>query len=309
MKKASIVLGIFIVLAFSFGSIVPQNGYDLFQKALAKERAEGNLEEAIALYQQVVKEAKDESLPAKAQLRIGICYEKLGKEKAKLAQEAFQRVVDNYPSQIEIVKVAKNKLNNLMITYSASKDFKIEKIGSGWWGNSIASNGRYLAFVDWGRGDLAIRDLITGKKRRLTDKGTWEESVAYALSPLWSSDEKKVAYVWVDDEKGYVDLRVIRIDGSKPRTLIRYKWEEGWVTPLDWSPSDDSILAQFSKEEGIDLGLVSFDDGSATIFKTIETIDGSLIDAKFSPNGRYILYNKPHKKNSRKRDIFLFSSA
>ena len=85
MKKTSIVLGVLIVLVFSFGSLGVQNGYDLFQKALAKERAEGNLEEAIALYQQVIKDAKDESLSAKAQFRIGICYEKLGQKKTKQA--------------------------------------------------------------------------------------------------------------------------------------------------------------------------------------------------------------------------------
>ncbi|GAH84167.1 unnamed protein product, partial [marine sediment metagenome] len=68
----------------------------MFQKALAKERGEGNLEEAIALYKKVVAETKDESLAAKAQLRIGICYEKLG---MKEAQKAFQKVIDNYPGQ------------------------------------------------------------------------------------------------------------------------------------------------------------------------------------------------------------------
>ena len=316
MKKLSIMIAILTLLVFSFGSITLENGYDLFQKALAKERAEGNLEEAIVLYQKVIEESKDESLAAKAQLRIGICYEKLGQEKAKLAQEAFQKVVDNYPRQIEIVKVAKNKLNNLIIAYSASKDFKIEKIGSGWWGNSVTSDGRYLAFVDWDTGgDLAIRDLITGKIRRLTDKGTWEGSVASALSPICSPDGKRVAFLWIDDGKisvgdgkDYLNFRVIGIDGSKPQTLIRYKYEEGWISSLDWSPSGDSILALFSKEEGIlDLGQIFIDDRSVKIFKTIETIDGSLINAQFSPDGHYIVFSKPQKKNSRKRDIFLYS--
>jgi len=49
MKKLSILIAVVILLSFSFGSFAQQNGYDLFQKALAKERGEGNLEEAIAL--------------------------------------------------------------------------------------------------------------------------------------------------------------------------------------------------------------------------------------------------------------------
>jgi Tol biopolymer transport system component len=315
MKKLSMLIAILVLMIFSFGSLAIQNGYDLFQKALAKERAEGNLEEAIALYKKVIEESNDDSLSAKAQYRIGVCYEKLGKQKASLAQEAFQKVLDNYPSQIEVVKLAKNKLNNLLMVYSAKKDFKIEKIGSGWWGNSLTSDGRFLAFVDWDTGDLAMRDLITGRVRRLTDKGTWEESVAYALSPICSDDGKRVAFLWIDDEKisvddgkDYLNFKVIGVDGSESKTLIRYKYEESWISPMDWSPSGDSILALFSKEEGrIDLGQIFIRDGSVEIFKTIETIDGSLINAQFSPDGHYIVFSKPQTKNSRKRDIFLYS--
>ena len=316
MKKLSVMIAILTLMAFSFGSLAQQNGYDLFQKALAKERAEGNLEEAIALYQKVVKETKDQTLAAKAQYRIGICYEKLGQEKAKLAQEAFQKVVDNYPGQFEIVRLAKNKLSSFVVATSFKKDFKIEKIGSGWWGNSVSSDGRYLAFVDWDTGDLAIRDLKTGKIRRLTDKGTWEESVAYTLSPIWSPDMKKVAYLWIDDNKisigdgkDYFNFRIIGVDGSKPQTLVRYKYEEGWITPLDWAPSGDSILALFSKGEGIlDIGQIYIDDGSIKIIKTIEAINHvSPINARFSPDGCYIAFSYSQKKNSRKRDIFLYS--
>jgi len=104
MKRSSILIAAIILLSFSFGSLAQQNGYDLFQKALAKERGEGNLEEAIVLYKKVVEEAKDESLAAKAQLRIGICYEKLGKQEA---QKAYQMVIDNYPQQTDTVKPLK----------------------------------------------------------------------------------------------------------------------------------------------------------------------------------------------------------
>ncbi len=114
MKKSVILTVVLLLFAFSFATLAVQNGYDLFQKALAKERAEGNLEEAITLYKKVIAEAKDEALAAKAQLRIGFCYEKLGLSEA---QKAFQKVVDNYPSQTETVKVAKEKLSILVSWY------------------------------------------------------------------------------------------------------------------------------------------------------------------------------------------------
>ena len=46
---------------------------------------------------------------------------------------------------------------------------------------SPSSDGRYLSFVDWETGDLAIRDVATGEKRRLTHKKDWFESFEFAL--------------------------------------------------------------------------------------------------------------------------------
>ena len=59
-KKSLILIAVLIslLITLSLVSNALQNGYDLFQKALAKERGEGNLEEAISLYKKVVKEGK-----------------------------------------------------------------------------------------------------------------------------------------------------------------------------------------------------------------------------------------------------------
>ena len=58
MKKYAILIIALVLLVLSFASSAPQNGYDLFQKALAKERGEGNLEEAISIWTMDVKEEK-----------------------------------------------------------------------------------------------------------------------------------------------------------------------------------------------------------------------------------------------------------
>ena len=41
-------------------------------------------------------------------------------------------------------------------------------------------DGKFLSFVDWDTGDLAIRDLETGTNRRLTNKGPWEKPEEFA---------------------------------------------------------------------------------------------------------------------------------
>ncbi len=69
-----------------------QSGYDLLQQALIKEHAAGELEAAIGIYRQIVTKFEDDRpLAAKALLRIGRCYEKLGKRQAVAAYETVCR--------------------------------------------------------------------------------------------------------------------------------------------------------------------------------------------------------------------------
>jgi len=306
MKKYSILIAVLMVLSLSFGSLAPQNGYDLFQKALAKERGEGNLEEAIALYKKVVEEAKDKSLAAKAQLRIGICYEKLGREEA---QKAYQKVIDNYPGQTETIKIAKEKLSILMkaqtVVEKGDKEFKIRKV---WAGSDVSTSGvpspdgRYLSCVNE-TGDLVIREMATGKKLSLTNKGSWEESAEFASTSRWSPDGKRVVYKWFNKDNFY-DLRIIGLDGSGPRVLFQNKEVE--VVPADWSPNSKYILAFFlQKKQGkLQIVLVSVADGSVRVLKTLdERYPESR--ALFSLNGEYIAYDFRPQKDIQQRDISL----
>jgi Tol biopolymer transport system component len=316
MKKLSILIAILTLTAFSFGSLAPQNGYDQFQKALAKERGEGNLEEAIALYKQVVKEAKDTSLAAKAQLRIGICYEKLGQEKAKLAQEAFQKVVDNYPGQLEIVRLAKEKLTQLLQAKSMEekedKEFALQKIGIGpeWGQGEISPDGRYISFIDWDTGDLAVQDLTTGEKHFITHKGSWEKSRAMANNSRWSPDGKHIAYDWWGDKNSEPDFACIRIaspDGSKTQTLLKVSPEQE-VSFIDgWSPDGKFILAGIHKSPLLgQLVLISVDDGCVRILKSFDAGD-KWLNADFSPDGNYIIFECRQKDSSVNSDLYLLS--
>lgn len=305
MKKLSILTAILAILAFSFGSLAIQNGYDLFQKALAKERAEGNLEEAIALYQKVIVESKDESLAAKAQLRIGICYEKLGQEKAKLAQEAFQKVVDNYPRQTEIVRTARQKLSGILKAQSVIEkgdtEFKIRKI---WEGadvditGSVSPDGKYVSYADLKSGDLAVRELATGQKRRLT---TNPDSSAWTGSSVFSPDGKQIAFAWSVWD---TELRVIGLDGSNLRTLAR----NSDIQPAGWTPDGRHILAIDSiADKTYRIVLVSVTDGAIHPLKTLgaQTPRSWM---SFSPDGRYIVYDLPQQEDSNDRDIFLLAA-
>ena len=72
---------IFASLILAVAALAAESGAELFQKALTAERAAGNLEEAIKLYQRVAKEfASDRALAAKAIVQEAKCYEKLGQK-------------------------------------------------------------------------------------------------------------------------------------------------------------------------------------------------------------------------------------
>jgi len=317
-KKSLILIAVLIslLITLSLVSNALQNGYDLFQKALAKERAEGNLEEAISLYQKVIDETKDESLAAKAQLRIGICYEKLGKEKAKLAQEAFQKVLDNYPKQVEAVKVAREKLSGLLRAQSLikkeSRGLSIRHLFTGrpaeefGFGKVVSPDGRYLAYFDYNVGSIAVYEFATGKKRILKSKIKEDEPEGESWSFIWSPDGKAIICNWWQAPNwNWADLRILRIDGTEQRRLFHSE-EYDDVYPMDWSSDGTLILTAFygGHSEGKKIGLIFVEDGSVRILKTIDRSWGNM---EFSPDDRYIVYDFLPEEEYSRCDISILS--
>ena len=93
------VLALLAVMALGAAGIHAQSGNDLFQKALTKERVDGQPAEAIVLYERIVKDfVSDRPLAAKALLQMGHCYEWLGKNDA---QKADERIVREFADQRE----------------------------------------------------------------------------------------------------------------------------------------------------------------------------------------------------------------
>ena len=103
-------LRLLVVASLCLVSVEGQSSYDDFQKALRAERSDGDLEKAIEYYERVVTKADSRSLAARAQLRIGMCYEKMG---LKEAQEAYRKVIQAYPKQHQEVNIARERLDAL----------------------------------------------------------------------------------------------------------------------------------------------------------------------------------------------------
>lgn len=160
----------------------------------------------IKLFEQIIKKYPNErEYAAKSQLYIGLYYEKLGLKQAKQAQEAFKKVIDNYPEQSEVVN---EKLSFLLkvqtVIEKGDKEFKIRKV----WADAMdvegvpSPDGKYISFVNWLTGDLALKEVATGKVRNLTNKGGWNESDEFALFSRWSADAKYILFTKKRPRKG-----------------------------------------------------------------------------------------------------------
>ncbi len=74
-RKTITTILAFSLILFSYDSFT-QTAEELFPKAIQLEEVNGELEQAIEVYQTIVKDFSDNKpIAAKAQFHIGLCYE------------------------------------------------------------------------------------------------------------------------------------------------------------------------------------------------------------------------------------------
>ena len=224
----------------------------LLGQALHQEQNEGRLEDAIASYKKVLAAADaTREQKARAQFRIGACYERLGLGEARKAYEA---VVANYADQADLAAEAKARLAVLAQPAGRGGGPLVRQI----WANSggveqgrISPDGRSVVGVDEETGDLLIRSVATGQIRRLTaiSKDRWW--LDYAESPVWSRDGRQIAYNWemwaARTVRGAAEFRIADVAGGTSRVVpldARFRS----AAPEDWSPDGRRVLARL--EEG-----------------------------------------------------------
>ena len=171
-------------------------------------------------------------------------------------------------------------------------------------------DGRFLSFVDVDSGDLAVLELETGRKRRLTHKDPQRDAGQFAYFSAISPDSRHVAYAWFNEKKFY-ELRVVSMDGpgiggSGPRVLYRNE-EAGFVKPSAWSPDGKQILTLLFRKDNISqIALVSAQDGSARPLRSLNWVYPKRMD--FSPDGRYIVFDSTISDDAPERDIYVLAT-
>ncbi len=233
------------------------------------------------------------------QLEIDATFHKFLKENAKQNGVSVEGLV------IRLIERYKRDLDNPEI---AVRRVPMRDI----WGFLIygapSPDGRYLSVTNWENFNLAVRDLTTGETRDITDEGTSGPSPhRMARHFTWSPDSKQIAYVWWNE--GYNELRIVGLDGSKPRVLWNEDGELSCITPCDWSQDGKFIVAGANKVDGTsEIVLVSVADGSLRTLKSLEDHRPHFDKMSFSPDRRYIVYDRPVKENNGFRGLFLLAT-
>ena len=320
MKRLSMLASIVLLLTFTTGTVMAQSegGYDLYQKALVKERAVGDVQEALRLYQRIVREfGSNHALAAKAQYRMALLYDRLGR-KAE-AQRNYQSVVSNYSDQSAIARQAqarivkastvKNDKGRMKpVAEESEKGMTVRKIGEEFTIDSFGApspDGKYLAGTDWSKGSLFRYDLTTGERRYLTNN-SYDKDPEEVENPKVSPDGKTIAYVWWNKEN-FGELRTISADGGEPRVLYRNPEVIIDHSPYQWSADGKEILVQAVRKDGTkQIALVSTRTGALRVIKTLDWRQPT--NASLSPDGRYIVYDFPVDEKDSNRDIFLLAA-
>jgi len=271
----------------------PASADVLLGQALHQEENEGRIDAAIASYKKVLA-ATDATREqkARAQFRIGVCYERLG---AGEARKAYEAVVANYPDQADFAVQAKARLAALTepAGRAGSSGPVVRQIwatGEGGDWNRVSPDGNSVAGIDGTTGDLEIRSLATGQTRRLTaiPKDRWRKD--YAASPIWSRDGRQMAYGWYPGTPPG-EFRIAEVTDGTSRTVpldARFRLFEA----QDWSPDDRRVLAIVSdalpKVRSLHLAWVTTSSGSVELLASASK--GARLGSAFlAPDGAWIV--------------------
>ena len=296
MRHLRLVFTIALTALSAVISSQSSSGHALFEQALAKERVEGNLPEAIRLYERVVTEfASDRALGARALVQIGLSYEKLGRDEAV---RAYERLVRDFADQQDAVVQARARLAILKQTATGAA---VGQAPSGVrtlptietrTGEtlSISPDGTKAAVITYDTGqNLAVFDFATQKMTRLTNF-EWAGTSLWVYEAAWSPDGRRIAYMQCSNvPKRLCELRVTTLAGES--TLITGNLSDT-VRPGGWLPDGSAIVVTVQRQDRTaTIGLMPTDGGPFVPLRSTGGWTGQYAQlASVSPDGQLIAF-------------------
>ena len=170
---------------------------------------------------------------------------------------------------------------------------------------TVSYDGRFRSYVDWGEGDVAIQDLITGEKKKLTNKASvGGDSEYFAEGTAISKNGKLIASSWL---KPHNTTDLVLVDVDNPAMNVIYSKEGEEVYPATWLSDKELIATRYFPERNI-VQIVSFKipDKTQKIIKSFEKWQN--LQLACSPDEKYIAYNFSNDADNGNSDINLLSA-
>ncbi len=297
----------------------------LLNAAIYEEEINGNLQEAMRLYEEIVTKFPEyRSVVAEALYRNGLANEKLGNIKAR---QYYEKVINNYGDQAEMVQLAQARLNRILKTEkpddvqvaSLKEDLSIINLyekGSSIQKetrlhiSSLSPDGTKMVGMNYSNTtgqNVAVYDRKTKEIQLITKYDWYSEGHGYTYFPTWSPDGKKVAYMFAGWKGGY-ELQISSLKGEI-QTLIKNEIE-AQIIPRQWSQDGSKILTFKQDTSGFyTIGLVPAKGGS---FKSLHKTqwEGKLMmgikgDASLSPDGKFVVFSDGSNDNF---DLFIIDA-
>ena len=245
-----------IIFLLAIGLLVPaalaKPASVLLQEGLYAEETEGDLDAAIKVYEQIVKDnAAQRPYVGKAMYRLGMCYLKKGQKQQAL--ETFQKQTSDSDSLAFATDQAKKATGKRKLLVTSNR------------------TGNYEIFL--------MNEDGSGAKN-LTNHDT-EDS-----GPAWSPNGKRI--VFSSNRSGNSDIYVMDADGSNVRQLTTDSRKEGWPA---WSPDGKTITFTRSMDPSDnltgDIFTIKPDGTGETNLTDNPAHDG---DSAWSPDGKRIVF-------------------
>jgi Tol biopolymer transport system component len=277
------------------------------EAAVHREQVLGDVNGAIEQYNKLA-QSGNRTVAARALIRLGQCYEKLGEAQVKQARAAYVRVVRDYADQAEIVAQARARLTALggpggtggLVTRRVLADASDVN-------GVLTADGKYIRRLEWAGGDVSQFELARGQTSRITNNGPRVERVYFVEGWAFSRDGKRVAFDR-ETKDDRAELLIRDVDGSSLRTLH----SDSSVQPFDWSPDGGTILALRRAKDGGEadnqLVLVSTVDGSVRVLRDIAAAWYMLTRARFSPDGRFIAFSLVGEGRPAHGDVYVMTT-
>jgi Tol biopolymer transport system component len=258
----------------------PQSAGELYERAYFLEQGRGDLEGAIKLYRQIVAQyPEDRRTAARALLRLGLCYERLGVDGAT---QAYRAILEKYSDQAEPARIAGEKLRALgRIQEAAAEELstgvKVRQIvlrnGKPMleFPGSLSPDGTKIAYFNWDSMTFFVQDLRSGEERSVSRAETSSTTGA-----SWSPDGKRIAFGLMSG------AAVVELESGIQS--LWYRQPGTYPHPIHWT-RDGRLVCSIEEGGHRSLALLSGPGEQPVLYPVIG--DGFRI----APDGKHVAYS------------------